>query len=67
MIGVWGIETWLRIGGPPQFSVVELGPGRGTLAKDVLRVKIHTGLIKTVIIIILCAFSVCNLALKRLA
>jgi NADH dehydrogenase [ubiquinone] 1 alpha subcomplex assembly factor 7 len=40
MVGVWGVETWLRIGGPSKFSIVELGPGRGTLAKDVLRVRI---------------------------
>jgi len=38
MIGVWGIDTWRRIGGPKKFSIVELGPGRGTLANDVLRV-----------------------------
>lgn len=38
MIGVWGIQTWLQIGGPKKFNIVELGPGRGTLAKDVLRV-----------------------------
>ncbi|CAG7838442.1 unnamed protein product [Allacma fusca] len=38
MIGIWGIQTWLQIGGPKKFNIVELGPGRGSLAKDMLRV-----------------------------
>lgn len=39
MIGVWGLQTWTRIGGPKKFSIVEMGPGRGTMAKDILRVR----------------------------
>lgn len=37
MIGVWIMDMWSRAGSPP-FRYVELGPGRGTLAVDALRV-----------------------------
>ncbi len=36
MIGLWCAQMWLQLGGGP-ISLVELGPGRGTLMKDVLR------------------------------
>ncbi len=36
MIGVWCIEMWRQLGGGP-ISLVELGPGRGTLMADLLR------------------------------
>jgi NADH dehydrogenase [ubiquinone] 1 alpha subcomplex assembly factor 7 len=36
MIGVWLGEAWRRMGGGA-FSLVELGPGRGTLMADILR------------------------------
>lgn len=36
MLGVWCIETWRQMGGGP-VSLVELGPGRGTLMADLLR------------------------------
>jgi NADH dehydrogenase [ubiquinone] 1 alpha subcomplex assembly factor 7 len=37
LIGLWCADLWLRAGSPKPFSLVELGPGRGTLMKDVLR------------------------------
>lgn len=37
MIGVWIADLWSRAGSPA-FRYVELGPGRGTLAIDALRV-----------------------------
>ena len=35
LIGLWCVDVWL--GSPERFSLVELGPGRGTLMKDALR------------------------------
>jgi NADH dehydrogenase [ubiquinone] 1 alpha subcomplex assembly factor 7 len=37
LLGVWCIEQWQRLGQPLPFKLIELGPGRGTLAVDVLR------------------------------
>lgn len=37
LIAIWVIDTWQKIGTPPAFSLIELGPGRGTLMDDVLR------------------------------
>lgn len=37
MIGIWMADIWTRAG-RPEFRYVELGPGRGTLAVDALRV-----------------------------
>lgn len=38
LVGAWIVATWEAMGAPARFSLVELGPGRGTLMKDVLRV-----------------------------
>jgi len=38
LLGVWVTEAWRAAGGPKQARLVELGPGRGTLMSDVLRV-----------------------------
>lgn len=38
IIGLWVIEQWYKIGCPGQTNLVELGPGQGTLMKDLLRV-----------------------------
>ncbi|GIL40418.1 class I SAM-dependent methyltransferase [Roseiterribacter gracilis] len=37
-LAVWAIETWQRMGAPSRAHLVELGPGRGTLLQDLLRV-----------------------------
>ncbi len=37
LIGLWAAVTWQNIGSPAAFSLVELGPGRGTLMADALR------------------------------
>lgn len=38
LIGLWIAQSWLDIGSPAPFHLVELGPGRGTLLADMLRV-----------------------------
>ncbi|MEM9706539.1 MAG: SAM-dependent methyltransferase [Pseudomonadota bacterium] len=37
LIGVWLVQSWLEMGSPSSFNLVELGPGRGVLMSDVLR------------------------------
>lgn len=38
LIAAWCIEVWESMGEPTQFYLIELGPGRGTLMLDVIRV-----------------------------
>ncbi len=37
LIGIWMTDIWIRAGHTRNVNYVELGPGRGTLAKDILR------------------------------
>jgi NADH dehydrogenase [ubiquinone] 1 alpha subcomplex assembly factor 7 len=41
LIGLWGAEAWRLMGMPAPIHWIELGPGRGTLMRDVLRVADH--------------------------
>eukprot|EP00854_Cymbomonas_tetramitiformis_P015763 gene15763-18691_t len=38
MLGIWSVCLWQQMGCPKKVSIVELGPGRGTLMADFLRV-----------------------------
>lgn len=38
LVGAWLVHAWTEIGEPSRFNLVEMGPGRGTLMADVLRV-----------------------------
>lgn len=38
LIGIWALQTWMEMGSPAQIQLVELGPGRGTLMNDALRI-----------------------------
>lgn len=38
LIGAWLVQSWEDIGAPSLFNLIELGPGRGTLMADILRV-----------------------------
>jgi len=38
MVGLWCISMWQSMGSPSKINLVELGPGKGTLIKDVLSV-----------------------------
>lgn len=44
LIGLWLADIWLRAGRPERVHYVELGPGRGTLARDALRAAGKAGL-----------------------
>ena len=37
LLGVWAVEAWRACGAPTPVSLVELGPGRGTMMADALR------------------------------
>lgn len=37
LLGLWCVAHWRALGGPEPVSLIELGPGRGTLMADVLR------------------------------
>ncbi|MFN2099054.1 class I SAM-dependent methyltransferase [Altererythrobacter sp. MF3-039] len=44
LLGAWLADIWARAGKPDRVAYVELGPGRGTLASDALRVMRGVGL-----------------------
>ena len=44
LVGLWLADIWDRAGRPDPVLYVELGPGRGTLARDALRVCARQGL-----------------------
>lgn len=44
LIGLWLADMWIRGGREPPVHYVELGPGRGTLARDALRAMKRYGL-----------------------
>src|SRR5690606_22119703 len=37
LVGLWAAHEWMKIGAPPKFWLIELGPGRGTMMADLLR------------------------------
>ena len=37
LVGLWCAVVWQQMGSPPGLTLVELGPGRGTLMRDALR------------------------------
>jgi NADH dehydrogenase [ubiquinone] 1 alpha subcomplex assembly factor 7 len=37
MIGVWTADMWRKLGNPAMFTLLECGPGRGTLMGDLMR------------------------------
>lgn len=46
LIGIWVISAYYNLGLPNKFRLLELGAGRGTLLKDILRVLKSQGLDK---------------------
>lgn len=39
LLAVWVLADWMVAGEPRKCQLIELGPGRGTLLKDMLRVR----------------------------
>lgn len=37
VIGAWAADTWMKLGSPDSFVLIEGGPGRGTLMADMMR------------------------------
>lgn len=37
LLGLWAADAWTKLGRPPAFTLLECGPGRGTLMADALR------------------------------
>jgi SAM-dependent MidA family methyltransferase len=36
MVAIWCVSSWMKLGRPSKFQIIECGPGRGTLMKDLL-------------------------------
>lgn len=37
LLGAWAADVWAKLGSPARFTLLECGPGRGTLMADALR------------------------------
>ncbi|XP_055902245.1 protein arginine methyltransferase NDUFAF7 homolog, mitochondrial [Eupeodes corollae] len=44
LVAVWCLNEWRKVSAPSPFQVIELGPGRGTLSVDLLKILTHFNL-----------------------
>lgn len=40
MIGLWAVQKWIQLGQPEKWTLIECGPGRGSLMQDLLRTSL---------------------------
>jgi hypothetical protein len=40
-LGIWCLSMWMQMGSPPKINLIEMGPGKGSLMKDMLRVAVR--------------------------
>lgn len=67
LIGSFLVHAWEEMGGPSAFNLVELGPGRGTLMSDILRVaQVRPRFLKSVHVYMIEASGRMRYAQKRL-
>jgi SAM-dependent MidA family methyltransferase len=51
LIGLWIVSVWQQMGSPDNVRIVELGPGRGTMMNDAMRVaKVVPAFIKAAVL-----------------
>ena len=43
ILAAWIVDSWVKMGAPTAFNLVEIGPGRGTLMHDILRTMFSVG------------------------
>ncbi len=49
LVGIWVASGWQAMGAPGRIALIELGPGRGTLMRDILRaVRVMPGFVDAV-------------------
>uniref|UniRef100_A0A8C8LRA1 Protein arginine methyltransferase NDUFAF7 n=1 Tax=Oncorhynchus tshawytscha TaxID=74940 RepID=A0A8C8LRA1_ONCTS len=44
LLGIWCLSEWMGAGKPSHFQLVEFGPGRGSLANDILSIQLRGAL-----------------------